>query len=89
MSGCVSPRFSFTHYPQVATGNGPGVTLVRPIPDPSAPEVSFLGMSAVGTGGAGLGLGTLGPVIGEVGATSAVVLIEVRQGAATRDERKY
>lgn len=81
MSGCVGPRFSFTHYPKGDNHNGPGVSLVRPIPDCSAPSVTFLGMAPKNRGGAGLAMGTLGPMIGEVGTSSARVLVEVRRRA--------
>lgn len=77
MSGIIGPRFSFTHYPQGGESNGPGVTLVRPIPDPSAPCVTFLGMSPRMSGGSGLAIGRLGPVLGEVGTSTARVLVEV------------
>lgn len=77
MSGSIGPRFSFTHYPQSGTANGPGVTLLRPIPDPSAPLVNFLGMSSRGGGGPGFALGTVGPILGEVGSSTARVLVEV------------
>lgn len=83
MSGSIGSRFSFTHYPQAGMANGPGVTLVRPIPDPSAPFVKFLGMSPRGGGGTGSGsgpgfaFGTLGPILGEVGTSTARVLVEV------------
>lgn len=77
MSGSIGDRFSFTHYPQGGESNGPGVTLLRPLPDPSAPWVTFLGMVSRGSGGPGLALGTLGPVLGEIGTTTATVLVEV------------
>eukprot|EP00903_Cladosiphon_okamuranus_P007797 g7546.t1 len=77
MSGSIGPRFSFTHYPQPGTANGPGATLLRPIPDPSAPFVKFLGMSARRGGGPGFALGTVGPILGEVGSSTARVLVEV------------
>ncbi|CAM9252372.1 unnamed protein product [Ectocarpus sp. 12 AP-2014] len=93
MNGCVGPRFSFTHYPQAGKAIGPGATLVRPIPDPSAPCVMFLGMVALGGGGGsgegsgisggsatsgpGFAFGTLGPILGEVGTTTARILVEV------------
>lgn len=77
MSGSIGPRFSFTHYPRGGDANGPGMTLLRPIPDISAPSVTFLGMSPLEGGGAGLAFGTLGPVLGEVGTTTARVLVEV------------
>lgn len=94
MNGSIGPRFSFTHYPQAGKAIGPGATLVRPIPDPSAPCVMFLGMVALGGGGGsgegsgigdgsatsgpGFAFGTLGPILGEVGTTTARVLVEVR-----------
>lgn len=94
MNGSIGPRFSFTHYPQAGKAIGPGATLVRPIPDPSAPCVMFLGMVALGgvgggdagsgngsgitTSGPGFAFGTLGPILGEVGTTTARVLVEVR-----------
>lgn len=88
MSGSIGPRFSFTHYPQTGAANSPGATLVRPVPDPSAPLIKFLGMSPRGGGGRGGGgrgggggpgfaLGTLGPILGEVGTSKARVLVEV------------
>ncbi|CAM9243711.1 unnamed protein product [Ectocarpus sp. 4 AP-2014] len=93
MNGSIGPRFSFTHYPQAGKAIGPGATLVRPIPDPSAPCVMFLGMVALGGGGGsgegsgigggsatsgpGFAFGTLGPILGEVGTTTARVLVEV------------
>lgn len=77
MSGSIGPRFSFTHYPRGGNANGPGVALLRPIPDICAPSVTFLGMSPLECGGPGLAFGTLGPVLGEVGTTSARVLVEV------------
>lgn len=77
MSGSVGNRFSFTHYPQGGEANGPGVTLLRPLPNPSAPWVTFMGMVSRDCGGPGLALGTLGPVLGEVGTTTATVLVEV------------
>lgn len=77
MSGSIGPRFSFTHYPREGKANGPGVALLRPIPDFSAPSVAFLGMSPLEGGGPGLAFGTLGPVLGEVGTTTARVLVEV------------
>ncbi len=77
MSGSIGPRFSFTHYPQAGAANGPGATLVRPVPDPSAPVVNFLGMSPRDGGGGGFAMGTLGPILGEVGTSKARVLVEV------------
>ncbi|CAM9145767.1 unnamed protein product [Ectocarpus sp. 8 AP-2014] len=93
MNGSIGPRFSFTHYPQAGKAIGPGATLVRSIPDPSAPCVMFLGMVALGGGGGsgegrgigggsatsgpGFAFGTLGPILGEVGTTTARVLVEV------------
>lgn len=81
MSGSIGPRFSFTHYPQPGTANGAGATLLRAVPDPSAPLVKFLGMSPRGDGGGGgpgFALGTVGPILGEVGSSTARVLVEVR-----------
>lgn len=63
--------------------NGLGATLVRPIPDPAAPFVKFLGACPRGAGGTGNGggsgfaFGTLGPILGEVGTSTARVLVEV------------
>lgn len=79
MYGCIGPRFSFTHYPRSGGVNGPGVALVRPIPDPAVPTVTFLGLVPRSCGGAGLALGTLGPVLGDVGTSTARVLVEVRR----------
>lgn len=83
MSGSISPRFSFTHFPQAGMADGPGATLVRPVPDPSATFVKFLGVSpreggGVGSdSGPGFAFGTLGPILGEVGTSTARVLVEV------------
>lgn len=77
MYGCIGPRFSFTHYPRGDEVDGPGVSLVRPIPDPSVPTVTFVGLVSRKCGGAGLALGTLGPVLGDVGPSTAKVLVEV------------
>ncbi|CAM9540792.1 unnamed protein product [Scytosiphon promiscuus] len=82
MSGSISPRFTFTHYPQADGANGPGATLIRPIPDPYAPCVKFLGLAPLGdsgggSGGSGFAFGTLGPVLGEVGTSTARILVEV------------
>lgn len=77
MSGSIGPRFSFTHYPQVGMANGPGASLIRPVPDPTAPFVKFLGVSPRGGGGTGFAFGTLGPILGEVGTSTARVLVEV------------
>lgn len=77
MSGSIGINFSFTHYPQIGKANGPGVTLLRPIPDSSTPQITFLGMSPKEGGGPGLALGTLGPILGEVGISTARILVEV------------
>ncbi|CAM9100725.1 unnamed protein product, partial [Hapterophycus canaliculatus] len=82
MSGNVGPRFSFTHYPQAGNANGPGATLIRPIPDPCAPCTKFLGLAPLGDrgsggGGPGFAFGTLGPILGEVGTSTARILVEV------------
>lgn len=77
MSGSIGPRFSFTHYPQTGTANGPGATLLRPFPDPSAPFVNFLGMSPRAGDGPGFAFGTVGPILGEVGSSTARILVEV------------
>lgn len=77
MSGSIGPRFSFTHYPKGEEANGPGATLLRPIPDPCAPCITFLGMTPRQDSGSGLALGTLGPVLGDVGISTARVLVEV------------
>lgn len=82
MSGSISPRFSFTHFPQASSANGPGATLIRPIPDPCAPCVKYLGMAPLGDSGSGscgpgFAFGTLGPILGEVGTSTARILVEV------------
>lgn len=83
MSGSIGPRFSFTHYPQASSSNGPGASLVRPIPDPCAPCVKFFGMAPLGDssgsggGGPGFAFGTVGPILGEVGTSTARILVEV------------
>lgn len=79
LSGSIGRRFSFTHHPRGDGANRSGVSLVRPIPDPSIPTVTFLGMVPKNYGGSGLALGTLGPVIGDVGTFTARILAEVRR----------